>query len=133
MFLVFLSKNGPYQKVINHCLDKELTEWHRAKGFAFEIKTALDFNRRGDEILEFGKKVEGRDIDIITEKFWIECKDWNWDLVPSENIAKLFSTSGQLRKIAADANREFALSFHGLVPTEIKDQLISMNIKFFEL
>ncbi len=128
----FLTKDGPLQKFVNN-FQRTDGGLKTAQGAAFELKTALQLEAQNIKILEFGRKVNSREIDIITKKLWIECKDWGWNYADNAKLEKFFSTSGQIKKYANNEGVEYALASHGSIPKSIKDWLVSKNIKFFEI
>ncbi len=125
----FLAKTGPFQKIINHCLVEPNNTWYKVKGFAFEIESALRIEKLGDKVIEFGRKIPGSEIDIITANRVIECKNISW--IRSINEYKeIFGI--QLKYANEVTNKQFTVFSKHPIPEEIKSWFLKKGIEYFE-
>ncbi len=127
----FLSKNGPFQKFIKNFRGTK-GKLDTARGAGYEIKTANRLYKYKDKIIEFGRKADNAEVDIITQTKWIECKHWTWNKVTANRLNKLFSDSGRVRSLAQRDGKVYEICFSNKVPQSVKDRLVNMGISIFE-
>lgn len=127
----FLSKNGPFQKFIKNFRGMK-GKLDTARGSGYEIKTANRLYKYKNKIIEFGRKADNAEVDIITQTKWFECKHWIWNKVTVDRLNKLFSESGRVRSLAQRDGKMYEICFSNKVPQPVKDRLIKMGISIFE-
>ena len=126
-----MGKNGPLKQVLIN--GKMGTDTKISlKGPMYELEKAIELANRGEIIIEFGQKIQSREFDIITETKVIECKNWDWDKISIDQLAKLKSTLPNLNRIAASKGKKFEFYSRNQIPLSLKKWLHEKNITFFE-
>ncbi|MGE0009575.1 MAG: hypothetical protein AB7F19_03455 [Candidatus Babeliales bacterium] len=123
----FLSKEGPFQKFINN-FNKEGGAISTARGAGYEIKSANFLVRRGESIIEFGRKVPQGEIDLVTASKWIECKNYYWDKI--DKIDDHISRLCYMRSLAEREGKLYEVYYSNPVPHIVKEKLIKNHISF---
>lgn len=122
------------KKIIENTLkDKE----HELRGALYELEKAIAITHaRKEAIKEFGKKMSkyGREIDVVTNERWIECKAW--DNFAPKKIRKLKKQVEAQKEMAYAYNQlhqpliTFEVSFKNGIPTELQYWFEQNNIPF---
>ena len=109
------------------------------RGAFFELESGLQAIDFGENVMAINKKFFGREIDIVTDRSFIECKNWNWSKIQdiTKCLDKLKADLGSYKKIAMGQNKKMILhSKHPLPPTlecnELRNWLIKQEIKLIE-
>lgn len=137
-----VGQNGPLKQVIEMAKHGPV-DINKIKGPLYELEKALKLEAAGEKVLEFGRKVGGRDFDIITAKRWIECKNIDWDRLKltgesllddkiQDAIAKAQSTFCQQAELAKKFNANFELHSKNKIILKWEDWLVKKKISFYE-
>ncbi len=76
---------------------------HSTKGYKYEIETAVEIkNKKKEKIIEFGYRLKCpqkgiiREVDIRTDKHFIECKNIDWKKANVKKLKKQFRNQRDL-------------------------------------
>jgi hypothetical protein len=132
-----LGKDGPLRKVL---------EWGKlglndgnastARGALYELERAIELEKQGERVLEFGKKLgrpqgQTREFDIITTDKLIECKCISWDKYTGDRVGKMKSIFGEQQLVAEYHGKKFEIH-SPLIPEDWKNWLNEKKIRFIE-
>ena len=88
-----MGQNGPLKQLLEAVMQG--SDIHPAlKGPMFELEEGLELESVGEKVIEFGKKIGGREFDIATKTKLIECKDIDWN---HYNVQKSLTMNSNLR------------------------------------
>lgn len=137
-----MGENGPLRQIlINGKLNSDCKS--SLKGAAYELEKALELEKQGKKIIEFGKKIEGREFDIVTEHELIECKNIDWDRfvktgdeVKDKKIDDLTHKTRSIfvhqKQLSETRNLNFEIHSKNKIPTNWKQWFTEKKITFFE-
>ncbi len=126
-----LGENGPLRQVlINGKIEADSKM--SLKGPVYEIEKALELTNRGEQIVEFGKKIKTREFDIITFSKLIECKNINWDSLDINKIGTMKSSFGDQNSIAKELGLSFEIHSKNSIPENFKQWFKKNKIHFVE-
>ena len=126
-----MGQNGPLKQVLTNGkmnADAKIS----LKGPMYELEKAIDLANRGETIVEFGKKIQGREFDLVTPMKLIECKNINWEILNVDKINKLKSDFGGQNTIAQQLGCGFEVHSKDKIPSSLQMWLRDNNISFFE-
>jgi len=103
-----------------------------ARGAMYEVEKAIELIEAGEKIIHMGRKIGGREFDIVTSTKLIECKNIDWSTRVGRSAEKMKSDLGDWKRIAKDNNKIFELHSKNFIPQEWKDVFIKMGINFVE-
>jgi len=105
-----------------------------AKGSFNELRSGLQIKSEGHTILEFSKRVGEFEYDIITDKYVIECKNWNWKQSKNnaEKLSKLQKQAFRGTAYANQVGKKFIIMLRYPIPAEfyqIEQELLNIGAK----
>ncbi|MDR3550030.1 MAG: hypothetical protein P4L31_01340 [Candidatus Babeliales bacterium] len=101
-----------------------------ARGAAYELEAALEIEQSGEKILEIGKKIKGRDFDLVIKDSLIECKNINWGTLSQEKSLRMKGIFGDQVKIALGEAKSFVIYSKQSIPEDWVNWFIEKSIKF---
>jgi len=103
-----------------------------ARGALYELEAAAALERMGETITQFGKKVSGREFDILTDRRLVECKNIDWSKLSHKAIDDLRSSLCMKKGIAESGGVEFAFYSKNTIPDEWRIWLSKKSINYFD-
>lgn len=107
------------------------------RGPLYEAESAVVLEKEGTPVKSLGTKVksayDSRDIDIMTDKLAIECKDYDWS---NENRFKQFRDDiGRGKKVVESAlpDKQYCIYSNNPLPAEVKKWLTTQGVLYREL
>ena len=126
-----MGQNGPLKQVLIN--GKMGTDTKISlKGPMYELEKAIELANRGETIVEFGKKIQTREFDIVSFSKLIECKNINWENLDINKIHTMKSTFGDQNSIAKELCLSFELHSKNLIPENFRQWLRKNTICFVE-
>jgi hypothetical protein len=137
-----MGDNGPLRQILKRG-KIGLNADSSLKGAVYELEKALELESKGEKVIEFGKKIGGREFDIITKTKALECKNISWErfqvgesLVTEKQIKDLInktqSTFSQQKQFAEEFGLKFEIHSKNKIPENWKIWFSEKNINFFE-
>ena len=132
-----LGKDGPLRKVLEwgklNLNDGNLST---ARGALYELERAIELEKQGERVLEFGKKLgrpdsKIKEFDIVTADKLIECKCISWEKFIGDEQGALQSSFAQQKKIAEYYGKEFEIHSQN-IPDHWKAWMNKKHITFVE-
>lgn len=112
-----ISKDGPLTNLLKYGAGEATAgNLGTARGAAYELEKAYDLARAGEEVIEFGRKIGGRQFDIETPIKLIECKNIDWSKKVGDLAKRMQSTFAQQQQIAQAAGKTFEVHSKATVP-----------------
>ncbi|MDR3549892.1 MAG: hypothetical protein P4L31_00625 [Candidatus Babeliales bacterium] len=128
-----IGKDGAITKLAeNGKLGVDVGKLGTARGAAYELEAALEIEKSGRKVLEFGKKIGGREFDAVTKDALIEFKNINWEILSPKSINDMQSKFGKQLKVAQEVGMRFEVHSKGAISAEFKSWFNKHNIQFFE-
>ena len=137
-----MGKNGPLKQVLTNGSNGAATKIS-LKGPMYELEKAIELQKKGDQIIEFGKTIGAREFDLMTKTTLIECKNIDWkkfqltgnqelDKKINKSIGDAQSTFCAQKSIALRTGLAFEIHSKNVIPIEWKNWFVEKNIIFFE-
>ena len=98
----------------------------------YEVEKAMDLIEAGEEIVQLGEKIAGREFDIVTKAKLIECKNIDWAACIGKRAQTMKCNLGDWKSIAQSKGKIFELHSKKFIPKEWKDLFIKVGINFIE-
>jgi len=131
-----IAKDGPLRKLLDYGKVGQEANFGTARGAAYELEKAYDLTKAGEEVIEFGKKIAGKDsmreFDIVTKSKLIECKNLDWSKKVGDVAGKMKSNICEQQKIAKEIGKAFELHSKTKVPSEWRRWFESKGIRLIE-
>ncbi len=132
----------PGAKTVFKKIKSSSHDCHSTKGYEYEIKTAVKIkNKKEEKIIEFGcrlkcpKSRKVREIDIRTDKRFIECKNINWKKTNVKKLKKQFCDQRDLTDFYNKINKTnifYVVCSNNPIPAQWKKWFDRENIAFEE-
>lgn len=112
-----------------------------ARGALYELEVAVELEAKGEKVLKFGERIGKKnhlnqeifkEFDIIAENKLIECKNLNWETIPSKKMNDLQGLFQEQNLIAKHHNKTFEVYSKQPIPTNLKEWFNKKNIIFHE-
>lgn len=111
----------------------------RGKGNFNELRSALVLKDKGHIILEMeGRVIDGYKPDIITDKYLIECKNWDFEHLDKKPDVLKVQTDKLLNQLANAVTAAKTVSKKAMfiskkpIPYDIKDKILNLSVEILE-
>ncbi len=128
----FLAIDSAFKRVLLNCNNIRQGTECLIKGALYELRTARGLLQSGEKIIEFGRSIPNSEIDILTEKYAIECKSVFWDAVP-KLIKYTNKFTEQSTEVAKQVIQQYIIYTQHAPTEELKEFSIKNGITYLRV